>query len=167
MLVASLSLAVVARARPGAKGRFPVMGWNTWCTQNDCGVDWCSSKEVLDVAQTMKDEGLLAIGYDHILLDDCWGERDNETQKIVGDPYRFPEGMPSFIAKIHALGFKFGLYTDIGAAACKKPYAGSFGHYVDDAKTFVALKLTLWAKGKGKEAGARACTGRLSGTRKY
>jgi hypothetical protein len=49
--------------------------------------------------------------------------------------------MPSFIAKIHALGFKFGLYTDIGAAACKKPYAGSFGHYVDDAKTFEAWKV--------------------------
>ena len=36
------------------------------CTQNRCGVDWCSSDEVLDVAKTMKASGLLAAGYDHI-----------------------------------------------------------------------------------------------------
>jgi alpha-galactosidase len=50
-----LATALVAHARPGAKGRFPVMGWNTWCTQNACAVDWCSSKEVLDVARTIVD----------------------------------------------------------------------------------------------------------------
>jgi hypothetical protein len=29
----------------------------------------------------------------------------------MGDPTRFPEGMPAFIEKIHALGFKFGLFV--------------------------------------------------------
>ena len=33
-------------------------GWNTWCTQNSCGVDWCTSAEVLDVAMTIKASGL-------------------------------------------------------------------------------------------------------------
>ena len=131
-----LVLPVLVAGRAGKKGRFPVMGWNTWCTQNDCGVDWCSSKEVLDVATTIKSTGLLAVGYDHILLDDCWGLRNTTTKQIIGDPARFPEGMKAFIAKIHTLGFKFGLYTDIGPEGCHHPYAGSYGHYKDDAKTF-------------------------------
>eukprot|EP01052_Picozoa_sp_SAG31_P046236 SAG31_NODE_8757_length_1393_cov_1.642195_2_plen_189_part_00 len=42
-------------------------------------------------------------------VDDCWGERDPTTKKIMGDPMRFPEGMPAFIAKLHGMGFKFGL----------------------------------------------------------
>jgi alpha-galactosidase len=109
---------------------------SSWCTQNDCGVDWCSSKEVLDVATTIKSTGLQAVGYDHILLDDCWGLRNATTKQIIGDSARFPEGMPAFIAKIHALGFKFGLYTDIGPDGCHHPFAGSYGHYKDDAKTF-------------------------------
>ena len=74
-------------------------------------MDWCTSAEVLDVATSIKDSGMLALGYDHILLDDCWGARDPTTHRIVGDPSRFPEGMPSFISKVHALGFKMGLYT--------------------------------------------------------
>ena len=55
-IVAALCIGV-AEARQGKKGRSPVMGWNTWCTQDACGVDWCSSKEVLDVARTIKAEG--------------------------------------------------------------------------------------------------------------
>ena len=42
-------------------------------------------------------------------VDDCWGVRDEATGKIEGDKTRFPEGMQAFIAKIHALGFRFGL----------------------------------------------------------
>ena len=60
-----------ADARAGGKGKDPILGWNTWCTQNSCGVDWCTSAEVLDVATTIKDSGMLKLGYDHILLDDC------------------------------------------------------------------------------------------------
>ena len=44
-----------ARDGPMKKGRTPVMGWNTWCTQNACTTDWCSSSEVLDVAKAIKE----------------------------------------------------------------------------------------------------------------
>ena len=80
--------------------------------------------------------GLQGLGYDHINLDDCWGVRDEATGEIEGDKTRFPEGMQAFIAKIHALGFKFGLYTDVGANACHHPFVGSWGHYSGDARTF-------------------------------
>ncbi len=79
---------------------------------------------------------MLELGYDHINLDDCWGKRDPTTKRIMGDPTRFPEGMKSFIAKIHDLGFKFGLYTDIGTMGCHHPFVGSYGHYQQDADTF-------------------------------
>lgn len=112
------------------------MGWNTWCTQNTCGTDWCTSAEVLDVAQNIKSNGMLAAGYDHINLDDCWGVRDPDTNQIKGDPTRFPEGMPAFIEKVHQLGFKFGLYTDIGPKGCHHPFVGSWPQYQQDANTF-------------------------------
>jgi alpha-galactosidase len=133
----------LARARdgPAQKGRTPVMGWNTWCTQNQCGHDWCSSAEVLDVAKTIKANGMLALGYDHINLDDCWGVRDNQTKEIMGDPTRFPEGMPAFIDSLHRLGFKFGLYTDIGKDGCHHPFVGSWPDYQRDANTFAKWKV--------------------------
>jgi alpha-galactosidase len=129
-------LAATAEARKGEKGRTPILGWNTWCTEDSCGVDWCTSAEILDVATTIKSSGLQAIGYDHINLDDCWGERDKTTHQIIGDPLRFPEGMPAFIAKLHAMDFKFGLYTDIGPEGCHNPFTGSYGYYAQDAATF-------------------------------
>ena len=78
-----------ADARKGEKGKTPILGWyfptrptppaapissrdaipcysrrrNTWCTEDSCGVDWCTSKEILDVASTIKSSGLQAIGY--------------------------------------------------------------------------------------------------------
>ena len=137
MLLMALLVPAVALGRPGSElGRQPVMGWNTWCTTVSCGVDWCSSPEILAVANEIKSSGLQSLGYDHINLDDCWGVRDRATGKIEGDKTRFPEGMQVFVGKIHALGFRFGLYTDWGLKACHSPFAGSWGHYAADAETF-------------------------------
>lgn len=79
---------------------------------------------------------MLALGYDHINLDDCWGVRNSTTNAIEGDPTRFPQGMAALIADIHALGFQFGLYTDIGQHACHSPFVGSWPLYQQDARTF-------------------------------
>ena len=39
--------------RAGGIGRSPILGWNTWCTQNTCGgVDWCSEQEVQTVCSS-------------------------------------------------------------------------------------------------------------------
>jgi len=136
-----MNMLLISQSRPGGKGRTPILGWNTWCTQNKCGVDWCTSEEVLDVASHIKSSGMLAIGYDHINLDDCWGVRNKTTKEIMGDPTRFPEGMEAFIAKLHALGFKFGLYTDIGENGCHHPFTGSWPYYKEDALTFQKWKV--------------------------
>ena len=33
------------------------LGWNTWCTQNQCGNDWCTEKEIISVGKSMKENG--------------------------------------------------------------------------------------------------------------
>ena len=95
------------------------------------------------MAQSIKDQGLLELGWNYINLDDCWGVRDNTTHEIMGAPERFPEGMPAFIAKIHGMGFHFGLYTDWGEKACHFPFVGSWPYYAQDAQTFADWKVDL------------------------
>ena len=82
--------------------------------------------------------GALAAGFDHILLDDCWGVRSNTTHRIEADQDRFPEGMPSFVDKIHGLGFKLGVYTDMGTGGCHYPFTGSWPYYGQDARDFAS-----------------------------
>ena len=116
----------------------PVLGWNSWCTQNACAVDWCTSSEVLSVAQEIKDVGLQEIGYRWINVDDCWGLRDDIDGKIYADPDRFPEGMASFIAKLHDMDFYVGVYTDMGENACTNPFTGSWPYYEQDVQDFAS-----------------------------
>ena len=116
----------------------PILGWSTWCTQSRCGDDWCSSSEVLSVASTLRDTGVLAAGFDHVLLDDCWGVRNITSHRIEADRERFPEGMPAFVAKVHALGFKVGVYTDMGEHGCHNPFTGSWPYYAQDAQEFAS-----------------------------
>ena len=114
----------------------PVLGWNTWCTQNQCGNDWCTEKEIISVGKSMKENGLLDAGYEYLNLDDCWGVRNNETNHIEADAKRFPSGMKSLVSKIHKLGFKLGIYTDMGSNGCHHPFTGSWPFYYQDAIDF-------------------------------
>ena len=135
--VSLLFLGTLASGKvPGSLG--PVLGWNTWCTQNECGKDWCTSKEVLSVGAAMKRDGLLDAGFEYLNLDDCWGQRNPDTNHIEADPERFPEGMPKFVADVHALGFKLGVYTDMGTGACTAPFTGSWPYYEQDAVDFAS-----------------------------
>ena len=81
-------LVPLAAGRDGKdqKGRKPVMGWNTWCTQDACETDWCSSAEVLDVAREMKDNGMQALGYDHINLGGGWTPHLRATAQRTARP---------------------------------------------------------------------------------
>ena len=44
------------------------------------------------------------------------GRQPNGT--IIPDPAKFPNGIEEFIAYIHGLGLKFGLYSDAGTNTC-------------------------------------------------
>ena len=113
---------------------------STWQTCGDeaCSHDACTEMETIEVAERMRSDGWKELGYDHILLDDCWVAQSrgvNET--LTWDETRFPSGMPEFIDTLHEMDFKVGLYTSLGSTTCTgRP--GSRYHYDQDARTFAS-----------------------------
>eukprot|EP00662_Eupelagonemidae_sp_cell21_P048686 gene48686-48894_t len=104
----------------------PPLGWNTWCTMGTCGQngstpglhplhDVCTEGEIKSVAEAMLSSGLHELGYVHINLDDCWIAEDRTADgAITWSTSRFPSGIPSLTAWLHAKGLKFGLYSSMG-----------------------------------------------------
>jgi len=109
----------------------PMMGWSTWnlLHQN------ISEKIVFEVAESIKNNGLLAAGYRYINLDDCWqaSVRDNDM-RLQFDIGRFPN-KNRIVDKLNALGFRAGIYSSCGNYTCED-MPGSYGFEDIDAKTF-------------------------------
>ncbi len=119
----------------------PVMGYNTWY-QYDRGA---TEANVLTQARALKSSGLEAAGYNLISLDDGWqGTTPAQRKagvKLTWNRAEFPHGIPWLARQLHALGFKLGIYTAIGAHTCfTRGYgaAGSLGHYQQDARLFAS-----------------------------
>lgn len=120
-------------------------GWSTWCTNEICGIpDRCSEFEIRNKADAMVANGMVDMGYDWILLDDCWAhtERD-ENDELQPSPKLFPSGMAALSSYVHSKGMKLGLYTCIGTETCKKGRPGSYGHYEIDANTFAKWDIDM------------------------
>jgi alpha-galactosidase len=57
--------------------------------------------------------------------------------KLQIDETRYPHGLRWLSDRLHAMDFKFGVYTDISGKTCGNgPGTGSLGHYDLDAHTF-------------------------------
>ena len=88
--------------------------------------------------------GMVALGYKWILLDDCWADTSrDENGELQPSPKLFPNGMASLAAYVHLQGMKLGLYTCVGTQTCKKGRPGSYGNYVTDANTFAKWKVDM------------------------
>lgn len=111
----------------------PQMGWNTW---NHFGCD-ISEDTILSAAQAIIANNLTDFGYEYVIMDDCWHapSRDNQTGAPVADPAKFPNGIKDLSDKIHAMGLKFGIYSDAGTYTCGGRF-GSLGYEDIDAKTY-------------------------------
>ena len=126
----------------------PPMLWMSWqryrctidCEQfpNDC----ISEKLIREQAERMKNDGWLQAGYDTIVIDDCWNMhyRDPETNRLVPDVKRFPNGMKHLADYVHSLGLKFGMYGDYGTFTCER-YPASMGYEKIDATTFAEWEI--------------------------
>jgi alpha-galactosidase len=70
----------------------PPMGWSTWCTNDLCGIpDRCSEYEVRRKADAMVENGMVALGYKWILLDDCWSDTSRDVNgELQPSPKLFP-----------------------------------------------------------------------------
>ncbi len=108
------------------------MGWNSW-NQFRCQID---EKLVHEMADALVARGLGAVGYQYVILDDCWQAPERGPDGgIRPDPIRFPNGMRSLSDYIHSKGLKFGIYTSVGKRTCQgRP--GSWDHEDQDAQTY-------------------------------
>jgi len=139
ILIFATLLSVVVGLNNGL-GLTPPMGWTTWCTDTGlipCYDDYCSEKEIMDVANSMVKNGLVELGYTYINLDDCWGGGRDANGNITADSKRFPSGNLKHLADfLHQRGMYLGVYTDAGPYTCRDSRPGSWPHYQQDAYTF-------------------------------
>jgi len=108
----------------------PPMGWSSW---NAFGTDVTEAK-VLDSASVIVDSGLKAKGYRYINIDDGWWLKRRRTDGRMQVRTRiFPSaaiGGPDetsfrpFTDRIHSMGLKAGIYSDIGRNSCSQAYGG-------------------------------------------
>ncbi|KAK7604891.1 hypothetical protein V9T40_006077 [Parthenolecanium corni] len=120
----------------------PPMGWMSWQRYRciiDCDTfpDECISEKLFkDVADLMVSEGYRDAGYEYLIIDDCWLEKNRSSDgKLQPDKKRFPNGLKHLSDYIHSKGLKFGLYEDYGNKTCEG-YPGVLGHMEEDAQSF-------------------------------
>ncbi len=110
----------------------PPMGWNSW---NTFGND-INEALIVETADQMVKSGLLAAGYEYLVIDDCWSEKmRDENGRLVADPVKFPHGMKYVADYVHSKGLKFGMYSCDGLFTCAA-FPGSFEYEFTDAETF-------------------------------
>ncbi|WP_293974891.1 NPCBM/NEW2 domain-containing protein [Sphingomonas sp.] len=106
----------------------PPMGWNSW-NAFDTDID---EAKILGQARRIVDSGLAAKGYRYVNLDDGWWlKRRLSDGRILIRPDRFPsavtrKGGNSFrpmTDRLHAMGLKAGIYSDLGRNICSQAYA--------------------------------------------
>ena len=111
----------------------PPMGWNSW-NKVGCNV---SEDMIKGMADGMVKSGMQDAGYRYVVIDDCWQVSRDKDGGIVADPQRFPSGIKALADYVHALGLKFGIYSDAGSKTCAGRPAG-LGHEYQDALQYAA-----------------------------
>jgi alpha-galactosidase len=157
VIAAALALAFGPAA---AQAPTPPMGWNPWNAFHT-EVD---EARIMANAEALRGTGLAEAGYRYVNMDDGWWRTRRPDGRIEVRTSMFPSGalpdgstsMRPFVDRLHALGFKAGIYTDIGRNACSQAWdrhspnlpegspaareIGTYGHQAAD----VALLLGEW-----------------------
>jgi alpha-galactosidase len=107
------------------------MGWNSWNLFNDKVDD----ATVRAQAEAMVSSGMRDAGYRYINIDDTW-EGGRDAQGNIQPNKKFPD-MKALADFVHSKGLKLGIYSSPGPKTCAH-YEGSYGHEVQDAKTYAA-----------------------------
>lgn len=107
----------------------PPMGWSSW----NLFASKINEDLIKEIADAMKDSGLLGAGYKYVNIDDCWqsSERD-ENGRLQCDKATFPSGIKSLCEYVNSKGLKLGLYSSNGVRTCED-YPGSLTHEREDA----------------------------------
>ncbi|MHA6722575.1 NPCBM/NEW2 domain-containing protein [Sphingomonas sp. RS2018] len=150
----------IASARePVVVAATPPMGWNPY---NVFDLDY-GEGDVMAQADLLVKLGLANRGYRYVNIDDGWWlKREGDTIRVRTSIYpsaRLPDGTTSlrpFVDRLHAMGLKAGIYTDIGRNSCSQRFRpktpnlpegsvtereiGTYGHHGQDA----ALLFAKW-----------------------
>jgi alpha-galactosidase len=131
----------------------PPMGWNSW-NKFGCNV---SEKLICGMADAMVSSGMKDVGYQYIVIDDCWQVGRDADGNIIADKDRFPHGIKYVADYIHSKGLKFGIYSDGGTLTCAgRP--GSRGYQFQDARQYAKWGVDFlkydWCNNKGQKAEA-------------
>lgn len=110
----------------------PPMGWNSW---NAFGTD-IDEEKVIASAQLMVDSGLAAKGYRYVNIDDgWWAKRRQGDGRVLIRTDNFPSARTAdgntsfrpFTDRLHAMGLKAGIYSEIGRNSCGQIYGDPTG----------------------------------------
>jgi alpha-galactosidase len=123
-----------AHAAANGLAQKPPMGWNSW-NKFQCDPTLMNDAHIRSIADAMVSKGMLAAGYQYLVMDDCWASKNRDSSgHIVADP-AFTTNMLALTRYIHGKGLKVGIYSDRGPQTCQNR-AGSFNHEAQDAATF-------------------------------
>ncbi|NMA75060.1 MAG: glycoside hydrolase family 27 protein [Bacteroidales bacterium] len=131
----------------------PPMGWNSW-NKFGCRINESIIKEMADA---MVSSGMKNLGYEYVVIDDCWQVGRDENGNIIVDEKLFPNGMKALGDYIHNIGLKFGIYSCAGSKTCQgRP--GSRGYQFQDARQYAEWGVDYlkydWCYNEGQDAKA-------------
>jgi len=109
----------------------PPMGWNSW-NKFHCEINETIIKEMADA---MVGTGMKKLGYEYIVIDDCWQISRKADGTIIADSTRFPSGIKALADYVHSKGLKFGIYSCAGRLTCQQR-PGGHGYEKIDANTY-------------------------------
>ncbi|KAG9116821.1 hypothetical protein FRC07_007427 [Ceratobasidium sp. 392] len=137
-ILSALGLLYSAKAAENGLARTPQMGWNTW-NKFACDI---SEDLILSAADAIVNTGLKDVGYEYVVVDDCWQApaRESGTNKPVADSTRFPNGIKHLSDNVHGLGLKMGIYSSAGIMTCGRRF-GSLDYEEIDAKTYAEWEI--------------------------
>jgi len=110
----------------------PPMGWNGW-NKFKCGN--ANEKLIKEIVDALVKSGMKDVGYQYVVIDDCWQAGREKNGMVIVNKKRFPNGMKALSNYIHSKGLKFGIYTSAGEKTCENR-VGSFGYEEKDLKTY-------------------------------
>ncbi len=116
----------------------PPMGWNSW---NQYG-GTITEADLRGQADTMAELGFRELGYEYIVIDDCWSVKEGRDSdgNLVPNPEKFPNGIKALADYVHDKGFKIGIYSDAAETTCAH-YPGSYGFEEQDAKLWASWNI--------------------------
>jgi hypothetical protein len=106
----------------------PPMGWNSWNAFRTL----INEERLMDTARTLVDTGLANLGYRYVNIDDGWWlKRRQSDRRMLIRTNIFPStavkgprhsSFRPITDKLHAMGLKAGIYSDIGYNSCSQAY---------------------------------------------